>query len=789
MAPPGFGDVSLCGSGATSHVFKATDRRSGRTVALKRLHRHLVRDDEAVARLRRELIALQRLRHPSIVPVRDLIQWQRQPTIVMDFVEGEDLKARILRKGPLPFALVDRVARALLEALATAHGAGIVHRDIKPQNVRVSSEDRIYLLDFGSARLDASAQLTASGTTVGTPEYMAPELFSGSVYDPRVDIYGVGATLFECLTARPPVTADSLAELAFRRARTDTPSVIDARPETPEGLARLVDRSLARAPEARFASAARALWALDHPEEERARAYRKSAQPPCLHCGAPLPVDAGFCPHCGSERPFAFSAGSHTIRLTGVQDAARFVELLADRFPERTRPRHLKALAQAALLAPTARPVLIADIAEGQAAKLAADLDKVGVATETTARARLETRAIASLAVAFFVILFSAPLLSLPMLLLLGANVFIAALIGNELLQASAPGGLLADRGSRVVVAPHNLRRLAVAGALLGLAYVPIAHAAASVYFLENSFGSAFGAAGVLATAAALVGAIGILATKTWGGRDVRPPLSAAPSFWERLFVRARGQPVARPPARARAIASAVFAIGVLVVVPLEVAILEALPRMSAPSAAAPVAPVDLPSRSPQSGLESPIPVGGPYRGQPATVPIALRWLLMWPTALPLGLAGALLLGWVFVLRRKLQLGKDAGASLEGIDRERLIRAGRRTPPSSRRSMRCLPSTHGDGFAGSAIRHAAELESGLSTEDAAQLWSAVEEVAAAGRSTPREQRSLTARCILESDPDQQLRFEFLRLAGELETRAARTWLGESIETSDGEDQL
>ena len=763
-------------------------------MALKRLHRQLARDNEAIARLRRELIALQRLRHPSIVPVRDLIQWRRQPTIVMDFIEGEDLKTRILREGPLPFALVDRVARALLDALATAHATGIVHRDVKPQNVRISNDDQIYLLDFGSARLDASAQLTASGATVGTPEYMAPELFTGSVYDPRVDIYGVGATLVECLTGQPPVTADSLAELAFRRATTDAPPIVDLRPETPEGLARFVDRSLARAPETRFASAARALWALDHPTEERARAYRKSVQPPCLHCGAPLPVDAGFCPHCGSERPYAFSAGSHTIRLTGVQDAARFVELLADRFPERTRPRHLKALAQAALLAPTARPVLIADIDEGQARKLAEDLDKIGVATQTRSRARLETRAMASLAVASFAILAFAPLLSLPLLVLLGANVFIAALIGNELLQASTPKGLLADRGSRVVVAPSSLRQLAVAGGLLGLAYVPFAYAATSAFFLSRSFWAAFGASGVFATAAALVGAIGILMTKTWGGHEVRPTLSAAPSIWERLFVTAPRPAVARPPARARAMAGVAFAVGALVVVPLEVAILEALPRMSAPSPTAiapspdPVASTAHPATGALLRPEASGPLGVPYRGRPATVPIALRWLLVWPTALPMGLAGALLLGWLFVLRRKLQLGVDAEASLDGTDRERLIRASRRTPPCSRRSSRALPPTHGDGFAGSAIRHAAELESGLSAEDAAQLWTAIERVAAAGRSTTRERRSLAARCILESDPDQRLRFEFLRLAGELETRAARSWLGDAVEEHEGEDQ-
>src|SRR5262249_51532360 len=152
----------------------------------------------------------------AIVAVRDVIRWQGDPTVVMDFIPGADLKERI-RGGTLNATEIERIARALFEVLSAAHGAGIVHRDVKPQNVRIADDGRIYLLDFGSARLDASSQLTATGTTVGTPEYMAPELFAGSVYDPRVDIYGAGATLFECATGRAPQLAESLTELAFKR--------------------------------------------------------------------------------------------------------------------------------------------------------------------------------------------------------------------------------------------------------------------------------------------------------------------------------------------------------------------------------------------------------------------------------------------------------------------------------------------------------------------------------------------------------------------------------------------
>src|SRR5688572_29131820 len=233
MLPPhGFRDVVLCGTGATSRVFRAT-AASGRTVALKRLHRQLARTPEAVARLRRELEALGKLHHRAIVPVFDVIRWQGDPTIVMDYVPGRDLKDLIQSKGALSFAEAERIMRELLDALHVAHGAGIVHRDVKPQNVRIGEDGRVFLLDFGSARLDASSELTTTGTTVGTPDYMAPELFAGPVYDPRVDLYGVGATVFEALTGRAPQLADNLTALAWQRTHEDAPPLRSLREQTP----------------------------------------------------------------------------------------------------------------------------------------------------------------------------------------------------------------------------------------------------------------------------------------------------------------------------------------------------------------------------------------------------------------------------------------------------------------------------------------------------------------------------------------------------------------------------
>lgn len=333
--PEGFGQVSLCGAGATSRVYRAVHAATGRLVALKRLHRQLVRSGDALARLRRELTALRQIRHTGIVTVYDVVDWQGDPTVVMEYVPGEDLKERVMREGRLSSAESERIGRALLDILAVTHASGIVHRDVKPQNVRLGADGRVCLLDFGSARLDASSQLTKTGTTVGTPEYMAPELFAASVHDPRVDIYGLGATLYECLARRPPQTADSLAELAFLRTTEDVAPIEAVAADTPKSLARLVDRCLAREPEDRYASAALALWALDNPKVEAAFAVRKSSHPPCLHCGTPLPVTSTTCARCHSDHPFAYAPGRCHVEISGVAEPARFIEYATI---SRTRP-------------------------------------------------------------------------------------------------------------------------------------------------------------------------------------------------------------------------------------------------------------------------------------------------------------------------------------------------------------------------------------------------------------------------------------------------------------------
>ena len=452
-APLGYREASLVGVGATSRVYRAVQGAGGRVVALKRLHRQLVQSPEALARLRRELEALGQLEHPSIVRSYDVVKWEGDPTIVMDFVPGVDLAQRVEHGGPLPAAEVERVARALLSALAAVHARGIVHRDVKPQNVRLHEDGRVVLLDFGSARLDAASQLTRTGSTVGTPEYMPPELYVGPAYDPRSDVYGVGATLFEALTGRPPHTADTLAELACKRNELPAPPVRSLRPDTLEALAQLVDRSLAIQPEDRFPTAGRALWALDHAREERLLAARRSAHPLCVHCGSPNAPEATACSRCGSLRPFRFDAGPCHVVVDTVTSSDALLSWLCDLMPERAHGAALRSLAVQVAALSFERQRLASFVSEADARSLVAQLAAVGATAHVEQEPAARGKLLGLLGLGVFITMF-APLAGPA--LALGGGVLLALArwlpTRRDLTRRTALPKPVGDSGSRALV-------------------------------------------------------------------------------------------------------------------------------------------------------------------------------------------------------------------------------------------------------------------------------------------------------------------------------------------------
>jgi eukaryotic-like serine/threonine-protein kinase len=245
----------LVGSGGMSSVFRARDRLLDRHVALKVLHPHYAEDGEYVERFRREARAVARLSHPNIVTVIDRGESDGRQFIVFEYVDGENLKQVLEETGPLPVRDALELALGVARGLAFAHDHGLVHRDVKPQNVLLNGDGRPKVTDFGIARsLDIEHGVTQTGTVLGTSNYIAPEQASGGRVDAQTDVYGLGVLLFELLTDEVPFEGDNFVAIAMRHINEPPPSVLERRGDVPPRVAAAVDRALAKDPRQRFPS-------------------------------------------------------------------------------------------------------------------------------------------------------------------------------------------------------------------------------------------------------------------------------------------------------------------------------------------------------------------------------------------------------------------------------------------------------------------------------------------------------------------------------------------------------
>ena len=245
----------LVGEGGMSSVYRAYDTVLERRVAIKVLHEHFSRDPEYVERFRREARAIARLAHPNVVTVIDRGEWEARQFIVFEHVAGENLKSVIAREGALPVERALALACQIARALTVAHRLGIVHRDVKPHNVLVDSGGTAKVTDFGIARaLDADDALTATGTVLGTGQYLSPEQANGERGDERSDQYSLGVVAYELLTGEVPYSGENLMAVAMRHVRDPVPSVRARRPEVSEHVDAVVSRAMAKRPEDRFES-------------------------------------------------------------------------------------------------------------------------------------------------------------------------------------------------------------------------------------------------------------------------------------------------------------------------------------------------------------------------------------------------------------------------------------------------------------------------------------------------------------------------------------------------------
>jgi len=251
----------LIGEGGMGLVYEAEHTEIGRRVAVKVLHAAYTRHAEVVARFRAEARAATRIGHPHIVEVLDSgTTVEGAVYFVMEFLAGQDLSEVIRKEGPQTQRRTVAIGREICQALAAAHRAGIVHRDMKPENVflieREGHKDFVKVLDFGIAKTleqttEKQGRLTQPGMAMGTPEYMAPEQAAGQATDLRADIYSVGAILYEMLTGKVPIEGANVMEILTKKATTEPLPVGQLRADVDRDLERLVMRMLARSPEQR----------------------------------------------------------------------------------------------------------------------------------------------------------------------------------------------------------------------------------------------------------------------------------------------------------------------------------------------------------------------------------------------------------------------------------------------------------------------------------------------------------------------------------------------------------
>jgi eukaryotic-like serine/threonine-protein kinase len=263
--PPQSGDLiaeryeleELVGTGGMSTVFRAYDLQLDRRVAIKILHSHYAEDPEYLERFRREARAVARLSHPNIVTVIDRGDDDGRQYIVFEYVEGENLKELVLHEGRLPVRRALELALAIADGLSFAHQRGLVHRDVKPQNILLNHEGEVKVTDFGIARsLHVEHGVTQTGAVLGTGEYLAPEQASGKTVSAATDVYSLGVVLWELLAGDVPFTGENFVAVALRHVNELPPDVRERRTDVSPRLAAAVDRALAKDPARRFPSMA-----------------------------------------------------------------------------------------------------------------------------------------------------------------------------------------------------------------------------------------------------------------------------------------------------------------------------------------------------------------------------------------------------------------------------------------------------------------------------------------------------------------------------------------------------
>ena len=341
--------LRLLGRGGMGEVYEAEDTRKGRVVALKLISSQFSHDPMFRARMQREAGAAGRLTEPHVVPIHDYGEINGQLYLDMRLIDGANLAAVLQAGGALTPPRAVAIVRQIASALDAAHATGVTHRDVKPENILITSDDFAYLVDFGIARAGTDQGLTQTGMAMGTCKYMAPERFTGNEVTHRSDVYALACVLEECLTGTPPFRADSIERLVAAHLMEPPPRPSQLRPgRVPAALDEVIAKGMAKNPDERYRSAGElanaALDALTASEQHQAEDILQHGQnaettarpapadigaagwrPPARPAGPPQPDFAPSAPERRNKRTRWIVIGAAALLLTAVVVAACLV--------------------------------------------------------------------------------------------------------------------------------------------------------------------------------------------------------------------------------------------------------------------------------------------------------------------------------------------------------------------------------------------------------------------------------------------------------------------------------
>ena len=325
--------VRELGRGGTALVYLARERATGEEVAIKLIRAKYIEDDEALARFAREARFVAQLDHPNVVPVRAVLDLGVSGlALVMTHIVGRTLKEVIRQEHPIPPERVERIMRGVANGLGAAHTLGIVHRDVKPENIFIDSAGHALLADFGLARsMSPDTQLTMAGVAIGTPAYMAPEQIEGDQLDGRGDIYSLGLVAWEMLTGTRPWEGESLYTVLYHQKYEQLQDVRDVRRDVPKSLAEAIAGSIEKDREARWQNVNELIAALDGQLSMRRSRKRSPATSDTIRFARPVLPD----PRVHLQTPQQPSRSDHAAALTDLAQHLEGAGAEEDKTPRR----------------------------------------------------------------------------------------------------------------------------------------------------------------------------------------------------------------------------------------------------------------------------------------------------------------------------------------------------------------------------------------------------------------------------------------------------------------------